>query len=772
MAEQLVRQGVPMVLGWGRPVLDRSATMAATHLYERLAEGFSVAEALSSNYRYLLQKQIPDWHLLRLYGRGGFEIPLVEEPGDDLPPLEPVQLQFLDPERKVRVATPDQFVGRRRILQRCLRQLRSRNNLGVVLHGIGGVGKSTIAARLLERLPDYQPLVVYRELDEAVLVRLLAQQCTSEQGHQILQENQPWLGRLQKFLDYGLNSKDQKFCFVLDDFEANLEADSDGAQQLQAQVVEPLRALLEAVSKSKVAHRVLITSRYDVKLPPDWRLRSLHREMVPALRGAELQKKYERLSAFSPDSQVGPALQEQAKWAADGNPRLLEWLNKLLLAGDVDTGAILPQIAAKAAEFREAILAEVLLAQQSEALKQLLARGLVYELPVPEAAMMAVWDGIPAVERQRQRAIDLGLLEAFPLSQTPVYRVPRLLAPLLPNLDPALLPAAATTLYRLWWQASETSTEEQRQEMHRLALAAGQAEIAAEIGSALAHRWYSQSRFREAVELCQNTLAIAPDYRIYHSLARSETPLGQVSAALAHYQQALETCPEAEVRERATILHNSAGIYAQQGQVEQALSLYQQSLQAEEAIGDVRGKAATLANMAYLAGQQGDLVQQLQLNLQAAEALARIRAYPDLVTVLSNLGTSAPAHRLVYLAQALWLGLRIQLPFTDKMDLLHVLFQAVPRADALEPLLATTALLLCQIQGKDHPHSEQWQQQALKMIVYAVQNQGVNFETEADLQAWLTEAQLNDPEFFLPRLSQQLEALVGEQWLFDRRAFG
>ncbi|MEO0804069.1 MAG: CHAT domain-containing protein, partial [Cyanobacteria bacterium J06642_2] len=46
MAEAMVREGVPAVLGWGRPIGDRVATDAAGNLYERLAEGDSIAAAV------------------------------------------------------------------------------------------------------------------------------------------------------------------------------------------------------------------------------------------------------------------------------------------------------------------------------------------------------------------------------------------------------------------------------------------------------------------------------------------------------------------------------------------------------------------------------------------------------------------------------------------------------------------------------------------------------------------------------------------------------
>ena len=58
LAEDLVRQGFPAVLGWGRPIGDVVATDAARHLYERLSEGFSIAAAVGSTQRFLQAERI------------------------------------------------------------------------------------------------------------------------------------------------------------------------------------------------------------------------------------------------------------------------------------------------------------------------------------------------------------------------------------------------------------------------------------------------------------------------------------------------------------------------------------------------------------------------------------------------------------------------------------------------------------------------------------------------------------------------------------------
>jgi GTPase SAR1 family protein len=483
-AEALVQRGMPAVLGWGRPVLDTTATQAGAFLYEQLAAGCQLVQALALTYQNLIKREVKGWHLLRLYVRGEVWGAVVNPPGFYQPRNEPVQYQFLDDEQRIRVAPPEEFVGRRRILQSGLRTLRQADKIGVLFHGMGGVGKSTVAARLLERLPEYQPIVIYQGLDAAKLERLLNQQCTSSVGLDILNSELPLMQRLTDFLNRGLNDPQKPFIFVLDDFEANLEARSDGAQVLRAEVVEVLNAFLQAVTRSKVAHRILITSRYDVRLPE--LNERIERVPLSSLRGADLQKKCDRLTAFQPQSTIDTSLQTQAKVLADGNPRLLEWLDRVLRDGETEPQVIFEAMAGRAKEFRESILAETLLNQQSAELKDLLTRMQVFELPVPKSAIAAIVPPTSALELSLERAIALGLVECNRSEGETMYRLPRILIPLLDTIeDPALFQLGLNELYRLWWDGKTQCNEEQGVELYRIAELAQSDEICIEIGVAL-----------------------------------------------------------------------------------------------------------------------------------------------------------------------------------------------------------------------------------------------------------------------------------------------
>ncbi|MEH2356867.1 tetratricopeptide repeat protein [Nostoc sp.] len=646
MAEALIEQGAIAVLSWGRPVEDRTATAAAAHLYGKLAAGYQLAEALASTYQQLFKQKVGDWHLLRLYVQGECPGALVEVVGD-LPPSapEPAYEQFLDPDtQQVRVAKPSEFVGRRRTLQRCLKEIRT--SLGVLIHGLGGVGKSTVTARLLERMVGYHRLVNFRQLDEDKLLKTLAEQCTSERGHEILNGKLPLMQRLTKFFTEGLNTKEQRFAFVLDDFEANLDL-RNGVYVLQPQVVDVLLALLKAMQNSQLPHKVIITCRYDFTLSE--LNHRLYREPLGALGGADLIKKYNRLDSFNGSWQFQPDLPERAKQAADGNPRLLEWLDKILQnsqnSPEAERGVemILQKMLDRVKEFREDILAQELLKQQTPALRQMLGKLLVYELPVPLAAIDPICEDISSWESHIQRAEILGLLEVTLTNNTErLYRVPRILSPLLEFPEnpkgEELYKQAAQILYRLWWEKAEIYTEIQGLEIHRLALLGKDEKIAANIASSLAGHLLNQSRFRESVQLCQSTLELTPDYRVLNQIARSQAELGEVEQAQQYFQQALEFCLETDETQKAAIIHNLAGIYANKGEVNEAMALFNQSLEINERIGNVQGKAATLHCLGYIYANKGEVDKAIALYNQSLKISDRIGDVQNKATTLQKLG--------------------------------------------------------------------------------------------------------------------------------------
>ncbi len=277
-SEQLVTAGVPVVLGWALPVGDVAASQAAAALYDKLATGFGIAEAVAFARQQLLQNRSAYWHLLRCYVDGSTLHPLVAKGKQRVRPHDTPQ-QFLDAGGRVPVCARTAFIGRRRLLQRSLRSLRAWYGdvayaEGILLYGMGGLGKSSTAARLIDRLrSSHEAVVCYGGLDETVLVAALGKALPKAQG--LLNDAKQTLEqRLRELFE----PEDNPLCakpllLVLDDFEQNipLERRKLGQADYNPASLAVLHTVLQAIHDSRSDTRVIVTSRFDVPVPFAWR---------------------------------------------------------------------------------------------------------------------------------------------------------------------------------------------------------------------------------------------------------------------------------------------------------------------------------------------------------------------------------------------------------------------------------------------------------------------------------------------------------------------
>lgn len=532
-AEQLVRAGVPLVLGWALPVGDSAASAAAAALYGKLATGFGAAEAVASARQQLLEAGSSCWHLLRCYSDASPPRALVAKG------LRPARVYdtrqaFLDAGGRLPVCARADFIGRRRLLQRCLRHLRALPGdadyrEGVLLHGMGGQGKSSAAARLVDRLRgSHQPVVCYGGLDEAALIGALAQ--AFPQAAILLNTGQLSLAqRLAGLFDPEANpyTGGKSILLVFDDFEQNASAAAlrRGDIEYSADSLRTLNAVLRGIRDSHGDVRAIVTSRYQLAVAEPCRL---HAEMPPSLRDADLQKKLAQLPGLLAQA---ADVQTQAVELAAGNPRLLEWLDKALPAGSgLDAAALLAALAAKAAEFRESILVRALYEAQPAAVRQTVARAAIYRLPQPLAAIAAL-AGDDDCAQALQHAAGFGLVEILTDSAgAETYFVSALLAAeLAEELTTAERQDLSGQAARYLDQASSDAefNAATAGEILRLAEAGGEHDIAVATAHRLAVFLYWQNRYREAEALCLRMLGPHPDFRILTTLAQAEQRLGR-----------------------------------------------------------------------------------------------------------------------------------------------------------------------------------------------------------------------------------------------------
>ena len=295
-AWQMVKQGIPIVLGWGLPVSDSGATLMAAEVYKLLGMGKSVHEAVQRARQELAERhgRYHPWPLLRIFTDGSKPASLIA-PGQKLRrrTRRAATHKYLK-DSQVRVLDRG-FVGRRREIQDGVRVLRgATEQYGLLIHGTAGVGKSCLAGKLIDRFPDKELIVLHGELKAHHLFRQL-RDLFDKRGHQaamdILNNTEVEVEGKLKALFRG-PFQDIPTLLYVDDFEQNLELHGD-EYHVRPEARELLIPLLTALEWSEGQTNLIITNRYPFVLEvagenlPNTRL---HDISLMSMRKSDLKK--------------------------------------------------------------------------------------------------------------------------------------------------------------------------------------------------------------------------------------------------------------------------------------------------------------------------------------------------------------------------------------------------------------------------------------------------------------------------------------------------
>jgi len=355
-AAGLIGLGASAVIGTETAVTDVYATRVFARIYEELAHA-EVPEVITAvaQARRTVQQQLtgsPDprdqqlarlgeWAVLTVLATAG-SVTIIDPSaapaaGDQLAglPGAPVPAGLLSREA-------GEFVGRRRAQRRWPAELLAPRAAGLVLYGIGGVGKTTLAAELIRRIAEHDPqrlaVVAASSLTGGTLTvdRVLAAVASAVRRQSgarpvlDLAERQDidWQDRLAALQQDVLDV--QPVLIVLDNFEDNLTPSSaPGRPGWRAVADQDLAALLAALATRPGRGRLLITSRYPFTLPGQAD-RVLSFQPVGPLSPAETMKLAWALPAL--DRLAEPEL-ERVRQLVGGHPRCLEYLDALLSGG-------------------------------------------------------------------------------------------------------------------------------------------------------------------------------------------------------------------------------------------------------------------------------------------------------------------------------------------------------------------------------------------------------------------------------------------------------
>ena len=657
-AKDLTSQGVTGVIAMSATVTDAYASEFCGHLYRHLASTEepavvrAVAEArqrVEADRRSNEKVRDAEWATpvltthqptARLYNP--------DAPAEDLAVPTKVALDQAIPLRAV-----DEFVGRRKELREIRRALTTRSE-GVVIRGMGGVGKSTLAAKVLEQLADDSGLIVPivgatnpDDILETLGKRLVpigleaggsAGDLVARLAMHVRQHEVDWQDRLGAFVQVFNGQLGASTTLLVDNFEDNLHPENGDWVVTN----DDLAGFLAAWAVSGNKSRLLITSRYPFELPngAHERLTDVH---LGPLSFAETRKLMWRLAGLD-------VLSDEDKLAAwrmvGGHPRTLEFLDALLRGeaefADVEVklrglggavvkgGTTLDTAAAEAIALsaKDTILSDLVdHIDATPGAKDLLMAASVYRRPVDELGL--VWhqdvaragydDAVAAVE-----AIDVKALSSLseaehsdPKNFTKIMAAREAYADLAQGpREPAPEHGAALAALQ---NAGLLSAVDDSYVVHRWT-AAALAQLAPD-AMPQGHRDgadYYQWRFQTMPQDREADLADLEEAR-FHAHATGDLPqafelhehLCLQLQTLGYYQHVVSLIEEAmtwsdDPMRRAADLHQIGIIAQQRGDYDTALARYEQSLTIFEELGNRAHMANSYHQIGIIAQQRGD----------------------------------------------------------------------------------------------------------------------------------------------------------------------
>ena len=446
LAAVLVRHGVDRVLAMQASVTDQYATRLTKEFYERLAADaeMSVARALAEARRdteadRLAAQQAgsgpqrPEYGVATLLA-GGDDPPLRDRVAQEVPLARPTRVPSGTGVRELRIGD---LIGRRRQLRTALAALRGGQAAldrfgdiaGVLLTGVGGIGKTALAGRILTRLAEDGWLTAVHAgrwnpsaLTAAVAAALDGKERQTEA--RMLLTNPQVDDTTKLAVAHRLLAR-ERLLVLFDDFEQNLTA--GGGAYHDPGFAEVIDGLCQAATVG----RLLVTSRYP--LPDGQGL--LERINLPPLSGSELRRLLLRLPALR---DLEPGDRQVLVGTIGGHPRMIQFVDALLRQGRAnlrevtgrlqnlaqDHGIYLPAPRPLTQAVEEAVLLgsrdiflDELLATITDEERELMLQAAVSSLPMTtEDLTIARWGTNPTLQEKlsvttaTERLVDLTLL--------------------------------------------------------------------------------------------------------------------------------------------------------------------------------------------------------------------------------------------------------------------------------------------------------------------------------------------------------------------------
>lgn len=401
--EQLVIWGVPAVVAMRFSVTDEGAKIFTTALYKNLSQGNTLTHALAQAREALWKdiekkrtqntdfQHIAEWFTPVVYLNQYCENLIDSQAKYTFPNAFYPKSDFLKTKNTRLIGSG--FIGRKSYLNRMGRSFIANEH--VCLHGLGGLGKTTLAEAFAHNYSNHDhELIVFRngtEIGEKQIIdEFFARLKDDERANKsILRQLEQYINsdaepelKLQRLFDNYLNNG-RKAIILFDNFEDILDLDNESDTRKIKR--ESLGQFLQYFCKNlpKNCH-ILITSRYVIE------------DLQPFIKHFSLEKmtyaEQYRLTNFSETLRKIPLSERQDMIKRfDGHPRAYEFLETLFNDDKTLTWQHLStSVGQVEARIWENLLLEKIYHRLSEAQQQVFQMAAICITKTPIAALAAI----------------------------------------------------------------------------------------------------------------------------------------------------------------------------------------------------------------------------------------------------------------------------------------------------------------------------------------------------------------------------------------------
>ena len=708
LAADLVRQGLAAVLGWGGSVKDSEATRFARAFYGYLSRCEDLEEAVARSRLELFEKDKDkdkkdplsagsrDWHLARLYlGESGGGVLCRGKTPRRRRGMDYGHKEFLNTkDSKIPVAGRAEFVGRRRQIQKILKEFNSPAYAGVLVHGFGRQGKSSLAARIAHRMPDHRLVVVYGNYDALSILEAIEYFAGTAELNTLVDRQKAGAAanpdRLFILLKEILEGPFPSLLLVIDDLEQVLEDPRTGElHRVNSEVLDTLRAVIAAFAAvgENTGSRLLITSRYRFTLP--YKGRDLASRLLP-LHLLPMEEYEGRKQASAKERQLGEAgerveaaRRERCIGAARGNPGLQDLLFGLCLKAPGACDQALEAVEAFVAqgtapdqetllEFIRGLAVDRLLGLLSKSEQDLLRAVTLFSIPIPleTLVLLAREMGIEAGEVFGDRLFGFGLWEPFDDMVNPgktaaaIHGLVRGKAGQLTEAEKKEIAGLVVPdLFERWWgKDRKKRTFAAAIELAGLALLAKDTNVLAETAEDAVRGLEQQFQYRSAAKLAREAIETLDNANVgvpaglLRAGAELSQQIGDMKMARAFIQRAIAALSSSNAKETADYAYALVAygrMLVDSGEPDEALKIFQEARDRLHSDENLRERSTVLGEIARILKNKGQVEEALKLHqemLKVFEELGdrRSRAVTlgDIARILKNKGQVEEALKL------------------------------------------------------------------------------------------------------------------------------